>query len=47
MEKVAPWLTVDRDALPAVVDGKIVWIIDGYTTSDKYPLVRAAARWRR
>ncbi len=38
VQKVAPWLTVDRDALPAVVDGKIVWIIDGYTTSDKYPL---------
>ena len=38
VEKVAPWLTVDRDALPAVVDGKIVWIMDGYTTSDKYPL---------
>ncbi len=38
LQKVAPWLTVDSDALPAVVDGKIVWILDGYTTSDKYPL---------
>ncbi|GGF41459.1 UPF0182 protein [Marmoricola endophyticus] len=38
VQKVAPWLTVDNDALPAVVDGKIVWIMDGYTTSDKYPL---------
>ncbi len=38
VQKVAPWLTVDSDALPAVVDGKIVWILDGYTTSDKYPL---------
>ncbi len=38
VEKVAPWLTVDRDALPAVVDGKIVWIMDGYTTTNKYPL---------
>ncbi len=38
VQKVAPWLTVDRDALPAVVDGQIVWILDGYTTSDKYPL---------
>lgn len=38
VQKVAPWLTVDSDALPAVVDGKIVWILDGYTVSDKYPL---------
>jgi uncharacterized membrane protein (UPF0182 family) len=38
VQKVAPWLTVDSDALPSVVDGKIVWILDGYTTSDKYPL---------
>ena len=38
LQKVAPWLTVDNDALPAVVDGKIVWILDGYTTTDRYPL---------
>jgi uncharacterized membrane protein (UPF0182 family) len=38
VQKIAPWLTVDSDALPAVVDGKIVWLLDGYTTSDKYPL---------
>lgn len=38
VQKVAPWLTVDNDALPAVVDGKIVWILDGYTTTNRYPL---------
>jgi len=37
VQKVAPWLTVDHDALPAVVDGKIVWILDGYTVTDRYP----------
>ncbi len=37
VEKVAPWLTVDGDPYPAVVDGKIVWILDGYTTTDRYP----------
>ncbi|MDQ4054921.1 MAG: UPF0182 family protein [Actinomycetota bacterium] len=37
VEKVAPWLTVDDDAYPALVDGKIVWILDGYTASDRYP----------
>ena len=35
--KVAPWLTIDGDPYPAVVDGKIVWILDGYTTSNGYP----------
>ncbi len=37
VEKVAPWLTVDGDVYPAVVDGRVVWIVDGYTTSDSYP----------
>ena len=35
--KVAPWLTLDGDVYPAVVDGKIKWVVDGYTTSNKYP----------
>jgi uncharacterized membrane protein (UPF0182 family) len=38
--KVAPWLTLDGDPYPAVVDGKITWIIDGYTTSAGYPYSR-------
>jgi uncharacterized membrane protein (UPF0182 family) len=37
VEKVAPWLTLDGDPYPAVVDGKIQWIVDGYTTSNGYP----------
>jgi uncharacterized membrane protein (UPF0182 family) len=35
--KVAPWLTLDGDPYPAIIDGKITWIIDGYTTSAGYP----------
>ncbi|WP_152360631.1 UPF0182 family protein [Microlunatus speluncae] len=35
--KAAPWLRVDADMYPAVVDGRIVWIADGYTTSNSYP----------
>ncbi|MET0694902.1 MAG: UPF0182 family protein [Propionibacteriaceae bacterium] len=35
--KAAPWLKVDVDAYPAVVEGRIVWILDGYTTSNSYP----------
>ena len=38
--KVAPWLTLDGDSYPALVDGKIVWIIDGYTTSAGYPYAK-------
>ena len=38
VERVAPWLTVDSDPYPAVIDGRIVWILDGYTTTDRYPL---------
>jgi uncharacterized membrane protein (UPF0182 family) len=37
VQKVAPFLKLDGDPYPAVVDGKIIWIIDGYTTSAGYP----------
>src|SRR2546421_1008282 len=37
VQLVAPWLTVDGDPYPAVVGGKIVWIVDGYTTLNNYP----------
>ena len=37
MAKVAPYLTLDGRVYPAVVDGRVKWIVDGYTTSDAYP----------
>ena len=37
VEKVAPWLTVDSNTYPAIVEGRLVWIVDGYTTSATYP----------
>lgn len=37
VQRVAPWLTLDGDPYPAVVGGRIMWIIDGYTTSGSYP----------
>jgi uncharacterized membrane protein (UPF0182 family) len=37
VQDVAPWLTLDDDAYPAVVDGRILWIVDGYTTTDRFP----------
>jgi len=37
VQKVAPYLTIDSAPYASVVDEKIVWIIDGYTTSADYP----------
>lgn len=37
VEAVAPFITADGDPYPAVIDGRIKWIVDGYTTSDAYP----------
>ncbi|MFV0127907.1 UPF0182 family protein [Streptomyces sp. HMX112] len=37
VEAVAPWLTIDGDAYPAVVDNRIQWIVDAYTTTNGYP----------
>jgi uncharacterized membrane protein (UPF0182 family) len=37
VEKIAPFLTADGDPYPAVVNGRIVWIVDAYTTMANYP----------
>ncbi|MFD9503636.1 UPF0182 family protein [Streptomyces sp. NPDC060035] len=37
VEAVAPWLTIDGDAYPAVVGGRIQWVVDAYTTTNGYP----------
>ncbi|GAA3650759.1 UPF0182 family protein [Microbacterium marinilacus] len=37
VQKTAPYLTIDSDPYPSVVDGRIVWIVDAYTTSSTYP----------
>src|SRR3984957_10653239 len=37
VEAVAPWLTTDSSVYPAVVNKRLVWIVDGYTTLDNYP----------
>ena len=41
--KVAPWLTLDGDPYPSIVNGKVTWIIDGYTTSAGYPYSQATS----
>ncbi|HYA67604.1 MAG TPA: UPF0182 family protein, partial [Acidimicrobiales bacterium] len=35
--QVAPFLSLDGDPYPALVDGQIDWIQDAYTTTDNYP----------
>jgi len=37
VKAVAPWLTTDTTVYPAIVNKRIVWIVDGYTTLDNYP----------
>ncbi len=42
--ELAPFLEFDADSYPAIVDGRIVYIIDAYTTSDNYPYSQSADR---
>lgn len=35
--RVAPYLRLDKTTYPAVVDGRVVWVVDGYTTTDQFP----------
>jgi hypothetical protein len=38
VKKVAPFLTFDQDAYPVIAQGgRLFWIIDAYTTSDRFP----------
>lgn len=37
VEKLAPFLTFDEDPYAVVQNGRLYWIIDGYTSSKHYP----------
>lgn len=37
VQRVAPWLTLDGNPYPALIDGRVQWIVDGYTTTANYP----------
>ncbi|MFE7799276.1 UPF0182 family protein [Nocardia sp. NPDC057440] len=43
VELVAPWLTTDNNPYPAVVNNRIVWIVDAYTTIDGYPYAKRSS----
>ncbi len=40
---IAPFLHLDRDPYPVLHNGRIVWIVDGYTTSDHFPYSQTTA----
>jgi uncharacterized membrane protein (UPF0182 family) len=37
LEKLAPFLSYDADPYPVALDGRVVWVVDAYTTSGRYP----------
>jgi len=43
VQAVAPWLTTDSETYPAVIDGRIQWVVDGYTTLDSFPYAQSTS----
>ena len=37
VQKLAPFLSFDRDPYLVVADGRLFWMYDAYTTSTRYP----------
>jgi len=37
LEKLAPFLAYDGDPYPVAIDGRVVWVVDGYTQTSRYP----------
>jgi uncharacterized membrane protein (UPF0182 family) len=42
VQTIAPFLHFDSDPYPVVLDGRIVWLVDAYTTSARYPYAQRA-----
>lgn len=40
--KIAPFLHLDSDPYPVVVDGGVQWVIDAFTTTNRYPYAETA-----
>jgi uncharacterized membrane protein (UPF0182 family) len=43
VQKIAPFLVFDEDPYPVVSDGRIFWIQDAYTVTDRYPYASEAS----
>ena len=37
LEKLAPFLSYDADPYPVALDDRVVWVVDAYTTTTRYP----------
>lgn len=44
VRRIAPFLRLDRDPYLVIDEGRLVWIIDAYTTSDRFPYSRAISK---
>jgi uncharacterized membrane protein (UPF0182 family) len=42
VRRLAPFLRYDRDPYVVVAEGRLFWIVDAYTTSDRYPYAQPA-----
>jgi len=42
VRKIAPFLHFDADPYPVVVKGEVKWVIDAFTTTNKYPYAETA-----
>ena len=41
VEKLAPFLSFDGDPYPVMIDGTVQWVVDGYTSTSRYPYAEA------
>lgn len=41
VSKLAPFLTFDGDPYPVAVSGGVKWVVDAYTSTDRYPAAEA------
>ncbi len=37
LNKLAPFLSYDADPYPVAIDGQVLWVVDAYTTTSRYP----------
>lgn len=42
LEHLAPFLSFDANPYPVVADGRITWVVDGYTSATTYPYAQFA-----
>jgi len=44
VQEIAPFLTYDSDPYLVIADGRLVWLYDAYTTTDRFPYSTPARR---